>query len=250
MELKRRPFQGVLNILSFNRHFYIFGCIALALLLSLYSFMGLHSAIFWITIGAFAYGLLMPLIVSAYVYDLSGYYDLKWLKNLNINEEEFKHIVNMNAGFDETSFLLEDKIPNAELRVFDFYNAKQHTEAAITRARKISLTYPNTLSINTSKIPLQNQSADGIFLLSAAHEIRDNTEKIEFLKECHRINKSNGNLIIVEHLRDLPNFLAFTIGFTHFYSKKTWLSVLQKAGYSTIKEYKFTPFLSIFTAQP
>ncbi|PHR90007.1 MAG: methyltransferase type 11 [Leeuwenhoekiella sp.] len=250
MELKRRPFQGVLNILSFNRHFYILGCTALILLLSLYSIMSLHAAIFWITISAFAYGLLMPLIVSAYVYDFSGYYDLKWLKNLNINQEDFKLIVNMNAGFDETSFLLEDKIPNAELRVFDFYNAKEHTEAAITRARKISQIYPNTSSISTARIPLQDQSADGIFLLSAAHEIRDNAEKIEFLKECHRINKSNGNLIIVEHLRDLPNFLAFTVGFTHFFSKKTWLSVLHEAGYSTIKESKFTPFLSIFTAQP
>ncbi|RYY69095.1 MAG: methyltransferase type 11, partial [Chitinophagaceae bacterium] len=30
MEIKRRPFQGVLNILSFNRHFYVYGLIALA----------------------------------------------------------------------------------------------------------------------------------------------------------------------------------------------------------------------------
>jgi hypothetical protein len=33
MELKRQKFQGVLNILSFNRHFYVFGGIALALLI-------------------------------------------------------------------------------------------------------------------------------------------------------------------------------------------------------------------------
>ena len=34
MELKRRKFQGVLNILSFNRHFYVFGGIALLLIIA------------------------------------------------------------------------------------------------------------------------------------------------------------------------------------------------------------------------
>ena len=39
---------------------------------------------------------------------------------------------------------IESILPNSKLQVYDFYNAKQHTEPAIIRARKVSLFYPNT----------------------------------------------------------------------------------------------------------
>jgi hypothetical protein len=52
---------------------------------------------------------------------------------------------------------------------------------------------------------------------------------------------------MVEHLRDFPNFLAFTIGFTHFFSKATWKKAFEEAGFTSFNEKKFTPFMSIFT---
>lgn len=188
----------------------------------------------------------MPLIVSAYVYDYSGYYNFDWLEDFHLNNTNPAKIININAGFDETSFILKKHFPKSRLQVFDFYNSKQHTEPAIVRARKVSLIYPNTKSIKTNAIPLKNESTDLIFLLSAAHEIRLYEEKVEFLKECKRICKPNGKVIMVEHLRDLPNFLAFSIGFTHFFSKKTWKKAYMEAGFSSISETKFTPFMSIF----
>src|SRR5687767_2044373 len=104
MEIKRRKFQGVLNILSFNRHFYIYGIIALALIITSHLVYGWSDLLYWIIISAFLYGLIMPLIVSAYVYDFSGYYDFNWLKKFNIADSDAKQILNINAGFDETSF--------------------------------------------------------------------------------------------------------------------------------------------------
>jgi hypothetical protein len=50
----------------------------------------------------------------------------------------------------------------------------------------------------------------------------------------------------VEHLRDFPNFVAFTIGFTHFFSKATWKKAFEEAGFTSFNETKFTPFMSIF----
>jgi len=246
MEIKRRKFQGVLNILSFNRHFYVFGLIALALIIAGYIIFNWPALLFWMIIGAFLYGLIMPLIVSAYVYDFSGYYEFNWLKSLNIEDSRPNRILNINAGFDETSFIIKNAFPNADLSVFDFYDAERHTEPAIIRARKVSLVYPNTQQIISNSIPLENESTDIIFLLSAAHEIRSQEEKVQFLKECHRLCKQNGKVIMVEHLRDLPNFLAFTIGFTHFFSRATWKKAFEKAGFSSFTEKKFTPFMSIF----
>lgn len=248
MEIKRRKFQGVLNILSFNRHFYVFGLIALTIIS--YLIFSWSNLLFWIVILVFLYGLIMPLIISAYVYDFSGYYKFNWLKNFNLTDSQDKQVLNINAGFDETSFIIKNYFPKSNLKVFDFYNAKQHTELAIIRARKVSLVYPNTQQIISSTIPLKDDSVDLIFLLSAAHEIRSQNEKIMFLKECHRVCKPNANIIMIEHLRDFPNFFAFSVGFTHFFSKRTWRNAFKEAGFTTFTEQKFTPFMSIFNCSP
>lgn len=246
MEIDRRKFQGVLNILSFNRHFYVIGLGVLAALVITHYLAQWPTLILWLVIGAFMYGLIMPLFVSAYVYDFSGYYKFDWLKNFVHDTEKEKLIVNINAGFDETSFIIKSKFPESELRVFDFYDSKQHTEPAIVRARKVSLTYPNTQQIVSNSIPLPDSTANIIFLLSAVHEIRSHDEKVQFLKECHRLCKPGGKVIMVEHLRDFPNFLAFTVGFTHFFSRTVWRNAFGRAGFTSFQETKFTPFMSIF----
>ena len=250
MEIKRRNFQGVLNILSFNRHFYVIGFAVLAAITISYILFNWSDLLFWITFTAFIYGLTIPLIVSAYVYDLSGYYNFDWLKKYSLNASEPLRILNINAGFDETSFIIQNHFPEASLKVFDFYNPKQHTEPAIKRARKVSLVFPDTQVIKTNYIPLENKSIDIIFLLSAAHEIRSQEEKTQFLKECHRLCKPTGQVIMVEHLRDFPNFLAFSIGFTHFFSRTVWKKSFESAGFISFEETKFTPFMSIFKCCP
>lgn len=250
MEIKRRKFQGVINILSFNRHFYFFGLGVLALIIGSKMFFEWPSVLYWVIVVAFLYGLIMPLLVSAYVYDFSGYYNFHWLKSCGIDDSSKKQILNINAGFDETSFIIKNNFPQSDLKVFDFYNAKQHTEPAIIRARKVSLVYPNTQQINSNMLPLEDKSVDIIFLLSAVHEIRKHEEKIQFLKECYRVCKPKGKIIMVEHLRDFPNFLAFSVGFTHFFSQKVWKNAFESAGFSSFKETKFTPFMSIFNCSP
>jgi SAM-dependent methyltransferase len=250
MEISRRPFQGVLNILSFNRHFYVMGLAVLALIIASQLMFHWSTSLLWIIVIAFLYGLVMPLIVSAYVYDFSGYYDFNWLKRLNIPDSGSNQFVNINAGFDETSFIIKNLFPHSDLKVFDFYNAKRHTEVAIVRARRVSLVYPDTKQIASSNIPLGDQSVDLVFLLSAAHEIRSQDEKIVFLNECRRVCKPDAKLIMVEHLRDFPNFLAFTVGFTHFFSQRTWRSAFEKSGFRSIDETKFTPFMSVFNCRP
>lgn len=246
MATRRRPFQGVLNILNFNRHFYFFGLGALACILASVLIISWPVKLFWLIILSFIYGLTMPLLISAYVYDFSGFYKFNWLKNLKIEDAKDKFNLNINAGFDETSYIIKDVLPLSNLQVFDFYNAMQHTEPAIVRARKVSEIYPNTQEIQSNYIPLNNDSVDNIFLLSAIHEIRDHSEKVQFLKECRRVCKPDGSVIMVEHLRDFPNFLAFTVGFTHFFSRESWKKAFSEAGFKTCNESKFTPFMSIF----
>jgi SAM-dependent methyltransferase len=250
MGIKRRPFQGVLNILSFNRHFYVIGLGVLAIITISQIFMEWSNFLYWLIAAAFIYGLLMPLIVSAYVYDFSEYYNFHWLKNCSVSDSSTHQILNINAGFDETSFIIKNNFPQSDLNVFDFYDAKRHTEPAIIRARKVSLTYPNTQQIKSNSIPLIDKSVDIIFLLSAVHEIRSHDERVQFLTECHRLCKPDGKIIMVEHLRDFPNFLAFSVGFTHFFSRSAWKQAFKQAGFLSFQETKFNPFMSIFNCSP
>ena len=246
MEPHRKNFQGVLNILSFNRHYYVLGLGILVLLMISRWWIPWPAPVFWIVIVAFVYGLVMPLLVSAYVYDLSGYYQFQWLKAVVRDGDPASRLVSIHSGFDETSYIMKARFPASNLQVFDFYDAARQTEPAIKRARKVSLGYPNTRSIAANSIPLEDGAADIVFLLSAVHEIRSNEEKVVFLKECHRLCRPGGKVVMVEHLRDFPNFVAFSVGFTHFFSRAVWKRAFEQAGFSKVQETKFTPFLSIF----
>jgi ubiquinone/menaquinone biosynthesis C-methylase UbiE len=185
----------------------------------------------------------VSLFVSYYVYDVSKLYSLDWIDDDN----EKINIANINAGFDETSILLKEKYSFAELAVLDFYDPKKHTEISIKRARKAYPPYPNTIPVTTSQLPFEDNSTDKIFVIFSAHEIRHKEERIVFFKELKRILKPKGEIIITEHLRDIPNFLAYNIGFLHFHSKQTWLNTFLSANLHVEKEQKTTSFISTFT---
>jgi ubiquinone/menaquinone biosynthesis C-methylase UbiE len=245
MEQIRKPFQGVWNIVRFNWHFYVLAFGFLLGLVALANYFVVFS-IYFRTIGLLVLTpTVVSLCVSYYVYDVSDLYKLNWLNDFNANETAT--IVNINAGFDETSVLIQNKFPKAKLVVLDFYDPKKHTEISIKRARNTYPPFPNTQQVTTFQIPLETNSADLITVLFSAHEIRNEQERIVFLKELNRILKPEGQIIITEHLRDFANLCAYTIGFLHFYSKKTWHRTFRSAGFKIVKEQKITPFISTFT---
>jgi hypothetical protein len=47
-------------------------------------------------------------------------------------------------------------------------------------------------------------------------------------------------------LRDLPNFMAYNIGYFHFLSKASWLDTFEKTQLTLKTELKITPFISTF----
>jgi len=243
----RKPFQGTLNIIRFNWHFYLLALIGLGLMLSIESFIP-DPLNLLICIGCFITlaGIMVSLLVSFYIYDLSGLYAFKRIKAAGHE----KLIVNIHAGFDESSEGLQQIFKASEIKVFDFYNPKVHTEVSIKRARKAYPSFPGTLSIETASIPLKNGSADKIYVIFSAHEIRNEQERVAFFKELNRCLKPGGEIVVAEHLRDPLNFLAYNIGFLHFYSLTTWLRVFKKSGLNLHSTQKLTPFITLFTLHP
>ena len=248
MERLRKAFQGVANIIRFNWHFYALSVGGLGLLLFLKTIVPPPLDLF-LGIGAvlLAGSVFLSLLTSFYVYDLSNLYTFSWLDFLPTNQPQ--NVVTIHAGFDETSALLQRKFPSARLFVFDFYDPARHTEVSIRRARKAYPPYPGTKVIDTSVIPLPDQTADLIFLILAAHEIRLDAERVRFFNELRRVLKPSGRIIVVEHLRDGYNFLAYTIGFLHFLPELTWFTTFAKAGLTVGRRFRLTPFVTIFVLQ-
>jgi ubiquinone/menaquinone biosynthesis C-methylase UbiE len=242
----RKPFQGVGNIIRFNWHYY-----ALSALLVVFIFIIQRYFAFSVTGNILAILIIcttiISLAVSAYIYDFSDLYKLSWLNDLKHSENE--KIININAGFDETSSLIKSKFENCELFVADFYDPQKHTEISIKRARSAYPPFPNTQQISTTHLPIKDNSTDKVFTIFSAHEIRNQAERIAFFKELNRVLKPSGQVMVTEHLRDTPNFLAYNIGFFHFYSRATWVTIFRLAGLTVSKEIKTTPFITTFILQ-
>ena len=242
MEIKRKSFQGVSNIIKFNWHLYLIILIIL-ILLFIFSFAIKNEFNNVFTIS-FIFGLitiLNSLFISYLIYDFSDLYKLNWLPNTNN-----KKTLNINAGFDETSQIIIDKFPKTELIICDFYDPKKHTELSIKRARKA---YPNSqscLKIQTNYLPFDDNSFDYVLATFSIHEIRNDEEKIQLLKEIQRIIKPNGEIFITEHLRDLKNFFFFNVGAYHFHSKKNWLNSFKKSNINLKTELKNYFLISTF----
>lgn len=245
MERIRKPYQGITNIVRFNWHFYgiSIGIISLILVINIVLITKVLLLINLLSLFVIV-TVITSLLVSFYIYDLSALYTFKWLDKVQIKQGQ--NIVNINAGFDEISKILQAKFPGTNLKVFDFYDPEKHTEISIKRARKAYPPFAGTQVISTSNVPLQDNYADNIYLILAAHEIRDESERIKFFRELNRVLNPKGKIIITEHLRDLPNFLAYNIGFFHFLSKASWYQTFAKADLKISKQIKITPFISTY----
>ena len=215
----RTPLQGVWNVVRFNWHFYLAaGGAALAL-----AGLGLAGPVAGrpyagLLLALVLLPMLVSLIITAYIYDFSGLYQFQWLVE---KVPAPTTMLTVSAGFDEISAPLAHQYPEASLLAADFYDAGRHTEVSIQRARRAYPPYPGTRVVDTrAALPLPADSIDLAVAFLATHEIRDADERAAFFRELARVLVPTGTVVVTEHLRDPANFLAYTIGFLHFHSRR------------------------------
>jgi SAM-dependent methyltransferase len=237
----RMRFQGVRNVVQFNWHFYL-----LAFLFATTLFIvGLlfRQPLLFIISGILVAQALISIVVSYVVYDRSRLYDLAWLDRLQIAEDA--DILNVHSGFDETSPGLTQKFPRSAIRVFDFYDEKKHTEVSIRRARR-SAEQAAATKVTTTSLPVSDDSIDLCCVVFAAHEIRDDAERASFFRELRRSINLSGRIVVTEHLRDMPNLVAYNVGAYHFLPRSNWLATFGGADLRVLDEFKITPFVTTF----
>ena len=237
----RLRFQGIVNVVRFNWHFYLLAFLLAAIIF--FSGQLLDQPLLFIVSGILVAQALISIAVSHIVYDRSRLYDLAWFDRLNIADTS--DMLNIHSGFDETSAALTRKFPRAAIRVFDFYDQKSHTEVSIKRAR-LAAGETNAIKVATTELPIVDNSVDLCCVVFAAHEIRDNAERARFFRELRRAARGSGRIVVTEHLRDVPNMFAYNIGAYHFLPRSTWLATFADADLNLVDEFKITPFVTTF----
>lgn len=247
MNTQRSRFEGLWNILRFNWHFYALAAAVVAggIVIGI-GLGGRWGMLVLIATVAALFQVALSLAVSHWIYDRSDLYALPFLDG--IQPDAVGKVVNIHAGFDETSSILKTRFGEERVLVWDFYHPEKHREISIRRARRASPPRPEQISVDTSRLPLGDGEAGLVCLILSAHEIRDRAEQEQFFTELRRILAPGGRLCVVEHLRDPANALAFSLGVFHFFSRPRWAGLIEGNGFALRSEEKITPFVSAFLA--
>jgi len=240
-------YAGVLSILRYNWHFYAASLCALVGIGALLWLRVLPRAGEAVLIGAAiltAFWTLSSLLVSFYVYDYRGVTGWSWIPR--ILSFPPKQWLNIHAGLDESTLILTQFFPDTRYMVVDIYDPQEMTEPSIARARRLHPPSEPAVAGKLDALPLPDGDCDTLFLLFAAHEIRQSARRRVFFLESARVLANSGQLLLVEHIRDWKNFVAFGPGFLHFHSRDEWLRLAHDASLTVKRQDRVTPFVRWF----
>ncbi len=242
----RKQFEGMINVVRFNWPSYVLALTAIAVAGSVASFSAtpvlprLVLVGFCVTTGFFA---MSSLAVSHLVYDRSKLYRWSWLGNYL--KQPPVNIVNAHSGFDETSDSIHSVFPQSELSVVDFFQKDAKSASSIVRARQITASSYAAREVGLEQWGFAENSVDLVVLCFAAHEVRIAADRNKLFGEVARIVTPDGLIVLVEHLRDLPNFAAFGPGFMHFLPYVDWCRCIKAGGLIVREEFNITPFVRV-----
>jgi SAM-dependent methyltransferase len=215
--LTRGKYAGVLSILKYNWHFYAASLCALIGIGALLWFLHLPRVweAFLISAATLtAFWSLSSLLVSYYIYDYRGVTRWNWIPDtLSFPPQQW---LNIHSGLDQSTLILTQFFPNTRYMVVDIYDRQEMTEPSIARARRLDPSPQPAVASKLDALPLPDCDRDTLFLLFAAHEIRQPARRTKFFLESARVLANSGQLLLVEHIRDWRNFIAFGPGFCTF----------------------------------
>ncbi|OAI56466.1 hypothetical protein AYO49_04255 [Verrucomicrobiaceae bacterium SCGC AG-212-N21] len=252
----RHRFAGMMQIVRFNPAFYAVGSLmviagAIVLATCASSIPAWMQCWGVIAVVLSAWWLAASLVVSCWVYDASDWPKGAWLTP-TLADATPSRVLNVHAGFDETTERLRTWLPEAEITPLNVFDESLHTESSLLRARATQLPVPGTISASHDNWPSSCRDCDAIFFLLTAHEFRTPHTRRALLAQARQALRHDPPSVIVlaEHARDLSNFIAFGPGFLHFHSPATWRADWEAAGLVMTRSTSVTPFLRIWTLQP
>jgi hypothetical protein len=237
-------------VVSFNRHFFVLAILAVVIGIGT-ALLADGALLRWVAGiggGLAVYFMISSVVASYLTYDASDLYKLEWWPARSFPTMP-REAVLVHAGFDPASPAVKAKYPAIHLRVLDFFDAQQTTEASIQRAHRLFPGSDTDEKTSADAWPVATASQDAVFALSAAHELRRPEERTAFFREARRVLRPQGRIVVIEQLRDWLNFACFGIAAFHFLGRRTWLRSFRSAGLTIRDEFTISPFLRAFVLE-
>ena len=235
-------YGGVLKIVRFNWPWYAGAVLVTAATVGAvmtWTLAAPWATLAWALVAIADTWLLLSLVVSHIIYDRSAVARGGWMDGETAAEVAIVHL-----GQDEASAHAARMLPTAHRRTFDVFDPTRSGSPSLRRAR--ALAEPSATAAALNQLPLADGSIDLALVIFAAHEIRHDATRAVFFRELARIVSPTGRVLVVEHLRDGWNLLAYGPGAFHFLARRTWLRTFALAGLRVARETSLTPWVRRF----
>ncbi len=241
----------VINVIRFNWPFYLVAILAIAVGVAVGSMAQLPEIIRSAALlgSAFALWFLLISIAATYLaYDHSDLYQLKqWPTATSLPEAE--RIACIHAGFDSISDKLKNRFPSAQVVNGDLFDSEVRATPSLSRARRIFGDSSELVDLSSAPWPLPYGSFEVILMANSLHEMRTSEKLGQALAESARTLREEGELIVIEHTRDVSNFLVYGVGALHFYSAFHWQKHFAAAGFREKATFKISRWMTCWVLE-
>ena len=240
--LRNRQYSGTISTLLYN--WPIFGGALLFSLIALAASTLVETPWNWIfgIAGVGTLGLIFNILIASFiVYDWGHKREYDRLAELG-DLSKANVLIDITCGKLRGTRGLLSHLRQGHYFVIDIYDAEKMTDPALRRAREMEPPLDTERRIyqrqgNYSNLPIPHNWADAVYCSFSLHELPNKADQHTIFAEFARILKPNGKLLIAEHGRDLPNFLAFGLGVLSFFSPTTWSNHMTETGF-TIRHHE------------
>lgn len=242
---EQSSYQGLLQVISYNWPMFVISialCLAVATGLLLvpmpvvlqYPLVCFIALLLWLNLAS--------TLAAHWVYDRSVLNKWTWLKPLF--PKGAGKAANICSGLYESDLPLQQTFPKSTITSLDIYDALGMTAQAQRANASSQITA--VPKVDPAALPFAEGDLDTMFMILSAHEIRQKAKREAFFRETSRVLKPGGKVLLVEHHRDLANFVVFGPAFFHFLPKREWLRLAALGGLEIEQRFSITPFVQVF----
>ncbi len=233
---------GVGRVVLFNWPKYVAAISVLAMGVTAASYSnGLVRLAIAFVCALIVYGTVASLLATWWVYDHRAQ---RLYQSIASQRHGTAPWILVHAGFDESNGRLHALLgPPA-----------QHFDIGPSSERSRSLSRAHALSgrdgvLVGGALPVGDASIGLVVVLFGIHELHSDADAVALLRELNRVTVGDGSVVIVEHLIDVANIVAYGPAAWHFSTGRRWHHAVTSAGMHLMSATRIGGLVTVMVAR-